>query len=169
LGPWLEVSQPHPGAAGVLGGLHSLSPCLRPSASARGSPSLVNGARLRTSSLRGSWVRIPPPALPAQPALTPSFFQPSAVPGYAAPWSDSAPNAVMRRRFYPARTNPSHRIKHALRRIGAEADAKIAGGFRDGCLAPRKGSRLIGWMFRRRSLLFCYLQRDSQSMGTIIR
>jgi hypothetical protein len=28
----------------------------------RGSPSLVNGARLRTSSLRGSWVRIPPPA-----------------------------------------------------------------------------------------------------------
>ena len=29
----------------------------------RGSPSLVNGARLRTSSLRGSWVRIPPPAL----------------------------------------------------------------------------------------------------------
>ncbi len=30
---------------------------------ARGSPSLVNGARLRTSSLRGSWVRIPPPAL----------------------------------------------------------------------------------------------------------
>ena len=28
----------------------------------RGSPSLVNGARLRTSSLRGSWVQIPPPA-----------------------------------------------------------------------------------------------------------
>ena len=28
----------------------------------RGSPSLVNGARLRTSSPRGSWVRIPPPA-----------------------------------------------------------------------------------------------------------
>ncbi len=29
---------------------------------ARGSPSLVNGVRLRTSSLRGSRVRIPPPA-----------------------------------------------------------------------------------------------------------
>src|SRR5271156_1626307 len=29
---------------------------------ARGSPSLVNGAGLRTPSLRGSWVRIPPPA-----------------------------------------------------------------------------------------------------------
>ena len=29
----------------------------------RGSPSLVNGVRLRTSSLRGSRVRIPPPAL----------------------------------------------------------------------------------------------------------
>jgi hypothetical protein len=28
----------------------------------RGSPSLVNGVRLRTSSLRGSRVRIPPPA-----------------------------------------------------------------------------------------------------------
>jgi hypothetical protein len=29
---------------------------------ARGSPSLANGAGLRTPSLRGSWVRIPPPA-----------------------------------------------------------------------------------------------------------
>ena len=28
----------------------------------RGSPSLANGAGLRTPSLRGSWVRIPPPA-----------------------------------------------------------------------------------------------------------
>jgi hypothetical protein len=33
----------------------------------RGSPSLVNGVRLRTSSLRGSRVRIPPPA-PETPA-----------------------------------------------------------------------------------------------------
>jgi predicted regulator of amino acid metabolism with ACT domain len=29
----------------------------------RGLPSLVNGVGLRTPSLRGSWVRIPPPAL----------------------------------------------------------------------------------------------------------
>ena len=29
----------------------------------RGSPSLVNGVRLRTLSLRSSWVQIPPPAL----------------------------------------------------------------------------------------------------------
>ncbi len=37
----------------------------------RGSPSLVNGVRLRTSSLRGSRVRIPPPA----PARRFSFSQ----------------------------------------------------------------------------------------------
>ena len=30
---------------------------------ARGSPSMVNGVGLRLPSLRGSWVRIPPPAL----------------------------------------------------------------------------------------------------------
>jgi hypothetical protein len=32
----------------------------------------------------------------------------------------------------------SHQIKHALRRIGAEADDEIAGGFSGGGFAPRK-------------------------------
>ncbi len=43
-----------------------INPKNRLAVTTRGSPSLVNGARLRTSSLRGSWVRIPPPALNLQ-------------------------------------------------------------------------------------------------------
>jgi hypothetical protein len=43
--------------------LNDYSLKMGPASLLRGSPSLVNGARLRTSSLRGSWVRIPPPAL----------------------------------------------------------------------------------------------------------
>ncbi len=43
--------------------LNVIKPKIGLAGTTRGSPSLVNGVRLRTSSLRGSRVRIPPPAL----------------------------------------------------------------------------------------------------------
>ena len=43
---------------------------------ARGSPSLVNGVGLRLPSLRGSWVRIPPPA-PKVHEMTPTGCNPN--------------------------------------------------------------------------------------------